>query len=79
MTDNIKYRIVTAMNEQDLSEKVSQLVAEGWKCQGGMVCYKELHTIFAQALVLETPPEDPTKKLKATAKKSSSDTTKETR
>lgn len=79
MNDNTRYRIVTAMNEQDLSSKVSQLVAEGWKCQGGMVCYKELHTIFAQALVLETPPEAPSGKPKATAKKTSSDTAKESR
>ena len=50
------YKVVTARSEEELSQKVTELLREGWTCNGGLVSYMELHRIYAQAMVKEDVP-----------------------
>ena len=58
---NRHYKVVTARSEEELSQKVTELLRDGWTCNGGMVSYMELHRIYAQAMLKEEPSPRKTK------------------
>jgi len=54
--DIIDYQIAQASSVEELKNRVCELIAQGWKPQGGLCCTDEPFWVYAQAMVKTENP-----------------------
>lgn len=70
MYQKVEYKIVSANNEEQLTELVNGLLGEGWSLLGGVSCALSetddvRYTMFAQAMTRLLSPAERQKRAKA--------------
>lgn len=61
-SNKVEFQICVANSAQDLASAVTDLLNNGWRCQGGVHTYQDLYPRFCQSMVREEQPARPTAK-----------------